>query len=239
VERVDIWIVHEHAPAVQARFAAYASLLSDDENRRAARIAHPGARRHFVIGRALARTMLSRYGTLPPREWPIVIDRHGRPMLDAQPHTVPDLRFNLTHCEGLIACGVTIGRELGIDAENVTRRLLHDGVPERFFAPREVADLRALPAHHQPLAFFEYWTLKEAYLKARGLGLALPLARFAFVFDQDTAPRVEFDPDLGDDPATWQFARFRPTPMHRLAVAVRRSGPDLPIEVRDVVPDVS
>ncbi len=99
-------------------------------------------------------------------------------------------------------------------------------------------DLRALPEADQPVVFFDYWTLKEAYIKARGLGLALPLGQFTFLRPPGRAPEIAFAPELHDDPASWQFAQFWPTPDHRMAVAVRRTGRDLPIEVTAVVPEV-
>ena len=86
--------------------------------------------------------------------------------------------------------------------------------------------------------FFDYWTLKEAYIKARGFGLALPLADFAFRLAPPASPVISFEPALPDDPATWQFAQDWPTPVHRLGLAVRRSGPDLAIRIRRVVPQV-
>jgi 4'-phosphopantetheinyl transferase len=223
---------------VQSHLTAYESLLSDDECVRAERFFQRADRARFVIGRALARTMLSCYAHVPAHDWPFVIDEHGRPQLASRPSGAPDLRFNLTHTDGLVACAITIGREVGIDVEDIRRPLTHE-VPERFFSPREVADLRALPKRDQDTVFFDYWTLKEAYIKARGLGLALPLRHFTFVRWPGRAPTIEFTPDLHDDAASWQFAQFWPTPDHRMAVAVRRAGADLPITVTDVVPEVA
>ena len=74
---------------------------------------------------------------------------------------------------------MTIGREVGVDVEHIGRHLTHD-IAGRFFAPNEVTDLRTLPEDDQQRVFFDYWTLKEAYIKARGFGLALPLGDFAF-----------------------------------------------------------
>lgn len=235
---VEVWAVRQDAPAVRDRLPAYESLLTDDERLRARRFMQVADRERFVIGRALARTLLSRFADVPPRAWSIVIDGRGRPELGALPAGVPDLRFNLTHTDGLIACAVAEGREVGVDVENVNRRLFHDDVPERFFSAREVADLRAQPRDRQPLVFFDYWTLKESYIKARGLGLALPLGQFSFLLAADQPPRIAFAPELDDDPATWQFAQFWPSDRHRMAVAVRRTGPDLPIQVTEVVPEV-
>jgi 4'-phosphopantetheinyl transferase len=237
VDVVHVRTVRTDAPEIPRRLDAYRSLLAPDESERAQRFVHEADRTRFVIGRALARTMLSELGQAPPHAWPFVIDEHGRPELAERPAGAPDLRFNLTHTEGLVACAVTIGREVGIDVECIGRRMTHD-VPERFFSPREVADLRALPADDQDTVFFDYWTLKEAYIKARGLGLALPLRQFTFIRTPGRGPTIAFAPDLHDDPASWQFAQFWPTPDHRMAVAVRRRGSDLPIVVDAVIPEV-
>ena len=225
------------APEVQARLRAYESVLTDEQRRRAQRYLHEADRARFVIGRALARTMLSRFAEVAPRDWPIVIDEHGRPQLRDQTTGAPDLRFNLSHTDGLVACALTVGREIGVDVENIRRRVTHD-VAQRFFSPREVADLRALPGDEQEVVFFDYWTLKEAYIKARGLGLALPLNQFTFLRTPGQAPTIEFAPELHDAAASWQFAQFWPTPTHRMAVAIRRAGYDLPLVVSDVVPEV-
>ena len=150
------------------------------------------------------------------------------------PHRrTPDLRFNISHTDGLIACAVTIGREVGVDVEHVGRHLTHD-VAGRFFAAEEVTDLQALPPDDQQRIFFDYWTLKEAYIKARGFGLALPLGDFAFKLNPPHPPAITFAPSLDDDPSTWQFMQDWPTPQHRLGLAVRREGSDLPVRIRFV-----
>ena len=84
--------------------------------------------------------------------------------------------------------------------------------------------------------FFDYWTLKEAYIKARGFGLALPLGDFAFKLQPPATPTIAFEPSLDDDASTWQFMQEWPTPQHRLGLAVRRTGRDLPVRIRFVVP---
>jgi 4'-phosphopantetheinyl transferase len=238
LDGVMVWLVRQDAPSVLARLPAYEAALPDHERQRAARFLQEGDRARFVLGRVAARTMLSCYASLQPRDWTIEIDSHGRPELRSRPAGVPDLRFNLSHTPGLIACGITIGRELGVDVEYLGRRLTHDGIPERFFSAREVADLRALPQDRQDEVFFDYWTLKESYIKARGLGLALPLGQFTFLLAHGRPPAIHFAPELSDDPATWQFAQYSPTREHRMAIAVRRRGPDLPIVVAEVVPEV-
>jgi len=234
---VLVWTAAPDRPEIIDRFDRYRSLLTEDEARRAERFVHFKDIALFVVGRALAKTMLSTYARVRPHDWCFEIDHHGRPNLADRPAGVPDLRFNLTHTAGLVACAVAVGREVGVDVERIDRRLVHD-VAERYFSAREVADLRELPLDEQEVVFFDYWTLKESYIKARGLGLALPLGQFTFHRAPDRAPSISFAPELRDDPASWQFAQFWPTAEHRMAVAVRRTGRDLPIVVESVIPEV-
>jgi 4'-phosphopantetheinyl transferase len=236
-EGVLVWTAAPDDHEIMSRFDRYQSLLTDEEARRAARFVHFKDTALFVLGRTLAKTMLSTYVAVDPHDWRFEIDSHGRPHLASRPNNAPDLRFNLTHTAGLVACAVSIGREVGVDVERIDRQLVHD-VAERYFSAREVADLRALPVDEQESVFFDYWTLKESYIKARGLGLALPLGQFTFHRTPGRAPSISFDPELHDDPTTWQFAQFWPTSEHRMAVAVRRTGEDLPIRVEAVVPEV-
>ena len=236
-DAVHVDLLHTDDPEAWAQHEAYRALMSADEHERMARLVFDRDRRRFLLTRALVRTTLSRYAAVPPAEWTFIANTHGRPEILDRPPGVPDLRFNLSHTDGLIACAVTVGREVGVDVEHIQRRVTHD-VAGRFFAPREVTHLKALAEDEQQRVFFDYWTLKEAYIKARGFGLALPLADFAFTLAPQAPPRIAFEPALQDDPDTWQFAQDWPTPHHRLAVAVRRKGADLPVRIRKVVPRV-
>ena len=220
-----------------AKLDAYRTLLTPDEHERMARFVFDRDRRAFLLTRALVRTTLSRYAPVKPADWRFVANVHGRPEILDRPSGVPDLRFNISHTDGLIACAVAIGREVGVDVEHVGRHLLHD-VAGRHFAPAEVTDLRRLPQEEQHRVFFDYWTLKEAYIKARGFGLALPLGDFAFKLNPPHSPQIAFEPSLDDDPATWQFLQGWPTPQHRLGLAVRRDGHDLPVRMREITPPV-
>jgi 4'-phosphopantetheinyl transferase len=232
---VHIDLVRTADQAVLDKLDSYRPLLSQDEHARMARFVFDRDRRAFLMTRALVRKMLSRYAPVAPADWRFIANVHGRPEILERPPNAPDLRFNISHTDGLIACAVTIGREVGVDVEHINRQLTHD-VAGRFFAPNEVTDLRRLPAEDQKRVFFDYWTLKEAYIKARGFGLALPLGDFAFKLDPPHPPAITFEPTLEDDPATWQFMQDWPTPQHRLGVAVRRDGSDLPIRIRFTTP---
>lgn len=232
---VHIDLVETADTTAQEKLDAYRPLLSQDENDRMARFVFERDRRAFLLTRALVRTTLSRYASVAPAEWRFIANVHGRPEILERPTGAPDLRFNISHTDGLIACAVTIGREVGVDVEHIHRRLSHD-IADRFFAPAEVTDLRRLPVEDQERVFFDYWTLKEAYIKARGFGLALPLGDFAFKLQPPATPTITFEPSLDDDASTWQFMQEWPTPQHCLGLAVRRTGRDLPVRIRFVIP---
>jgi 4'-phosphopantetheinyl transferase len=237
VDRVHVWTISTEEAGTPDRLEQYRALLTPEEVARCNRFFQDGDRIRFVVARALVRTMLSRYVAVPPHAWRLRIEQYGKPHIADLPAGAPDLRFNLSHTKGLVACAVTVGRDIGIDVEHIHRTLTYD-VPERFFSAQEVADLRVLPAEEQEVVFFDYWTLKEAYIKARGLGLTLPLGQFTFHRIPGRAPAISFAPELHDDPSSWQFAQFWPTRDHRMAVAVRRTGDDLPIEVASHLPEV-
>ena len=233
---VHVLTLRQDDPDLRAELPHYRSLLDKDEQARVARFYFDADRERFVIGRALVRLQLSRFLGGDPRQWPLITNRYGRPEL-ASP-APPPIGFNVSHTEGLVACAITATADVGVDVEFTRRRLTHD-VAERFFAPREVAALRTLSREDQARAFFDYWTLKEAYIKARGMGLALPLAHFAFTLRPPEAPVICFDPEIDDDAATWQFAQSWPTDEHRLGLAVRRPpGRDLEVRIEASVPRV-
>lgn len=233
---VHVLTVEQDDPGVQARLPRYRTLLNDDERAREARFYFDADKERFVIGRALTRLQLSRFLGGDPRAWPLVTNRYGRPEL-ASP-VPPPIGFNVSHTQGLVACAVAATTDVGVDVEFIGRRLTHD-VADRFFAPSEVSDLRRLGPDEQARAFYDYWTLKEAYIKARGMGLALPLAHFAFALRPPALPTIRFDPEIEDDASTWQFAQSWPTERHRLGLAVRRlPGRDLEVRIEAVVPVV-
>lgn len=228
---VDIWAVAAEEAVAPADVARLATLLTADEAARGRRFVRPRDRDAFVLTRALVRTMLSRYGPTAPEDWRFVTNAHQCPfVVDAQAGT-PPLRFNVSHTDGLVVLAVVRGHRVGIDVEAVTRPVLED-VAGRHFAPAEVAALRARPAADQPRLFFDYWTLKEAYIKARGMGLAIPLDRFAFTLRAEGPPRISFAAGFDDRAERWQFWQAWPTPHHRLGLAVERDGADLPIALR-------
>ena len=121
---------------------------------------------------------------------------------------------------------------LGVDAENLDRASATSDIAAHYFSPLELRALRALPLAQQRERFFAYWTLKESYIKARGLGLALPLEQFSFLLDDPPQIRIAFDSRLSDEPSRWRFALLSGSEQHLVAVGVDTGG--VPLDLRAV-----
>jgi 4'-phosphopantetheinyl transferase len=195
---------------------SWSRLLDPTETNRAARFMFERDRRTYVLSHALVRTMLSHFANVDPAAWRFEANAQGKPRI-AEPIGYEWLRFNLSHTRGGVLCGVARDVELGVDVETMDRATDHLGLCERYFSPAETAALRSAPTERQRDMFFRFWTLKEAYIKARGLGLAIPLDAFTFELDSSTsapapliapAPSISFVPPIEDMPAKWQFAEL-------------------------------
>jgi 4'-phosphopantetheinyl transferase len=227
---VHVWYVFSDQvtdPGVLGRFAA---MLTPEETTRRDRFVFDRDRHQFLVTRGVLRTLVSNYLGIPPADCAFVANGYGRPSLTNLPPGIA-LNFNLSHTAGLIAYALTLDRDIGIDVEDVGRGRVEDGLAGRFFSPAEAAALEALPGDQRHARFFDYWTLKEAYIKARGMGLSLPLDGFSLHLDPPNAPRISFAASIDDDPSSWQFVQSHPSGRHRLALAVRRRGSDLPVHI--------
>lgn len=204
-----------------ALLAAYRDLLSADERARCDRYLFERNRHEHVVAHALKRLCLSRYAPVDPRAWSFVIGERGKPEIAAP---ASGLRFNLSHTDGLVACLVADAADVGVDVETSARGTDTDAIASRFFAEPEVEAMMALPSEEHRYRFFEYWTLKEAYIKARGLGLAIPLGDFWFTLAPPAPPEIGFAATLEDRPERWRFFQDWLEPSFHVAAAVERVG---------------
>ena len=171
-------------------------LLSEDERTRAGRFHFEHHRRRFTLARGFLRAVLGRYLDIGPETIAFQYNRYGKPSL---PPRLGDqkLCFNLSHSGDWALCAVTLGREIGVDIERIQPHRATAGIARRFFSPREVDALFALPEHLRAAAFFRCWTRKEAYIKAKGRGLSIPLASFAVALAPEQSAALIW---TGDDP---------------------------------------
>jgi 4'-phosphopantetheinyl transferase len=199
--------------AAEREVDAFARTLSDDELQRAGRFRFQRDRQRYILRRGRLRQLLSQYlGGAPAA---LVFDQNsfGKPSLRGS-----ELRFNISHSHGLALFAVADGIEIGCDIERHDPQFAAEQIPERFFAADEVRTLRALPPARQTDAFFRCWTRKEAYIKARGRGLSIPLDSF----EVSLAP---------DGPAAllrgcdgWTVQSFEPVSGYEAAVVAQGAG---------------
>jgi len=223
---VHIW--HTRAPAELGRevTAHFLPMLAPEEQRRYERFVQAKDRCLYLLGKVLVRTVLSHYLPSTPEGWVFTTNPFGKPVL-----ANGEVQFNLSHTQGMVACVLARNFEVGIDVENVDRSANLD-VARRYFAPAEVAYLEKVPEERRGATFFLFWTLKEAYVKARGIGLSLPLEQFAFQLHDLATPRIVFDPAMKEDADAWQFfLSDLGSGEHQAAVAVQGAkGKELDVE---------
>lgn len=229
---VHLWYVRSDEIRDPGTLERFAALMAREERARHDRFVFAKDRHQFLVTRGAIRTLVGRYLGIEPARCAFAANEYGRPSLAFPAGAALD--FNISHTAGLVVCAFAREPGIGVDVEDA-RRPIGSDLARRFFSPDEADALDALPEDERPARFYDYWTLKEAYIKARGMGLSLPLDGFTMQIGTDAA-RITFAPSIDDDPSTWQFAQFTPTPRHRLAVAVRRRGRDRGIRLREFRP---
>lgn len=192
------------------------SVLSDDERARAARFRFDRDRHRFVAGRSTLRSLVSSYLGIDPADVAFAYGPQGKPFVLGS-----ELSFNVSHSGGCAVYAFARGVEVGVDVELLEHSRYDDGVAERFFSPHEVATLEAVAPETRPDAFLRCWTRKEAFIKARGEGLSLPLHEFDVEFAPGTRPQILRTAWSAHEPAEWtlsDISGFCPGAIAALAV---------------------
>src|SRR5712671_5474431 len=174
-DEVQLWRVD--LEAIRAAEPRWQALLSSDESTRASRFHFPVDRQRYVATRALLRMILAGYLVMDPKDVNFSYSKEEKPSL-ASPHNGIEITFNVSHSGGIALLAFARRKEIGIDVEQVRGDFDVDAIARRFFSAREQEQLAALPNEERFEAFFRCWTRKEAYIKATGDGLSLPLHQF-------------------------------------------------------------
>jgi len=236
-DQVHVWRADlDQPPSQMDRFLR---TLSADERARAGRFHFQKDREHFIAARGALRAILGLYLNRAPQCLSFCYGEHGKPALMLQPGEDP-IRFNVSHSRGVALYAITCGREIGIDLECMRSDLEVEQLAERFFSYQEIATLRKLPASMRRSAFFRCWTRKEAYIKARGEGLSLPLDQFdVSLLPGEPAALLHTRPD-SNEALRWSLQELTPGPSGYVA-ALAVEGHDVslalwrwPISFEDV-----
>lgn len=186
-DSVHLWCVS--LAVSDERFDVLASLLSEDERRRAGRFIFEKDQRRFVTARGLLRTILSECLVCRPEHVVFRYDAYGKPAL-APVHARDEVSFSVSHTADQAVYAVACDRRVGVDVERVRPVADFDALVRSVFSSRERARWTALPEDGRPEAFFRAWTRKEAYLKAVGTGLSYPMRRVEVTFASDEPARL-------------------------------------------------
>lgn len=195
-------------------------ILSEDERTAVNRFVKPQDRHDRAVSRALVRLALSHYFPVAPRDWQFHRDKNQKPFI-AAPEAFSRIQFSLSHTRDAIALLVSTNPEAGVDVEKIETKADLPAVARQVFSVSELSALDHLSDSEWARRFFNLWTLKESYVKARGLGLALPLKSISFETDACGETRVKFGPDIADRPDDWQFWSRQISPDHILSAAIR------------------
>ena len=213
-----LWCAYPDDLLDEGAAQACAVLLSEEERARVQRFKFERHRRESLASNALMRVALSHDRSNTPQTWQIKLSEYGKPRVEPK----GALQFNLSNSVALVVCLVAEGGEVGVDLEPFERSEQILKLAPNAFSPAEQAQLESLTDTQKLDRAISLWTLKESYIKARGMGLSLPLDKFSFLFDAEGI-RLEIDPSLGDAPERWQFCQVDYAG-HRIAVMVDRAA---------------
>jgi 4'-phosphopantetheinyl transferase len=175
---VHIWLADLELSGEKLEY--FKLILSSDESIRASKFHFEKDRKRYAIARGALRIILSKYLNIPEKDIHISNTKFGRPYVDEK-HEITWLNFNLSHSNMLAIYAVTRSRDIGIDIEYVRQMEDANGIVQRFFSEEEISLFNSMPEDGKTWAFFKLWTRKEAYIKALGLGLQMPLNEFTAV----------------------------------------------------------
>jgi 4'-phosphopantetheinyl transferase len=202
---VHVWRAYlDYGEAALRQFEA---TLAPDEIARANRFLFQRDRNSFVATRGILRELLGRYVNRSPGQIEFDYCPKGKPLL-REPLESP-VQFNVSHSHGLALLTFALGRHLGVDVELVRPDFSSDEIAAKFFSTQEVIELQALPPSLRTEGFFLCWTLKEAYVKARGEGLQIPLDSFHVSFTPGQPERLQ-----SSDSFRWSVRSLRPAPRY-------------------------
>ncbi|MCI0555880.1 MAG: 4'-phosphopantetheinyl transferase superfamily protein [Anaerolineae bacterium] len=215
--QVDIWRVHLDLPI--GTLGQLEATLSEDESQRAAHFHFPVDRDRFIAAHGCLRDVLSRYLYCEPGQLGFSANHYGKPELNDH-----KLQFNLSHSGDFALVAVTQEHRVGIDIERIRQGISSQVIAQQYFSKSEVAELQALPLELREAAFFTCWTRKEAYIKAQGLGLSLPLESFdVSLVPNEPAILRATRPDP-QEASRWMLHSLQIDSNHASAVAVESEG---------------
>ena len=219
---IHIWYILTQEVCDLDFFTAHRHLLSAEELYTYQQFYFEAHQYQYILTRVLVRTVLSKYRNVNPQEWVFFKNKYGKPEA-IQSGDAPRLRFNLSHTDGLIVCAVILDKDIGIDVENILKKKLDMTIAKRYFSQSEMKDLLESPSVLRKERFFDFWTLKECFVKAKGQGLSIPLQDISFEIQKEGSVKLIFKPknNYADN---WAFWLSNVSSAHKMAVAIHNDN---------------
>jgi 4'-phosphopantetheinyl transferase len=218
---VEVWVIRLDLGRIATdRLRAW---LSRDELKRAAGFHFDRDRSRYIVTHGAVRAILAERLGLSPQQVAFEVGPHGKPRLSAEG---PSPGFNLSHSDGIALCAVTGGVEVGVDIEALRVVPDAEAIARRHFSAREVEDWLRLSTSERPDGFLRLWSCKEAWIKACGMGLSMPLDLSEISVSRDSA-RLHSVHGSQLEASRWTLRSFDPAPGYVGAVCVEVSGMDL------------
>lgn len=237
-DSIHLWYAYDEQITDPQLLSRYHRLLNAEERAQQKRFHFKKHRHQYLITRALVRTVLSIYvSEIAPDQWEFTKNKFGKPAITKSRLGFP-LRFNISHTDKLVVLAVTLDREVGVDVEYLLRPGKTVEIAERYFSAVEYQQLLALPTENQKDRFFDLWVLKEAYIKACGMGLSIPLDQFSYSFSRQGEISIFFEAERNDEAEHWQFWQICPGDIHKVAVAIKNENKKRPyiLSMRKIIP---
>jgi 4'-phosphopantetheinyl transferase len=201
-------------------------VLNEEEAARASRFHFERDRTRFTVARAALRSVLGHYLEIAPVDVQFRYGPQGKPELSLE-HSASLLRFNLSHSGDYALLGVTRRAELGVDIEVIRPDFGTQEIAERFFSSSESRLLLDLPEEQKCESFFHCWTRKEAYIKALGGGLSIPLDSFDVAFVPGSDPALLRVAETPHEIARWRIYNLQAASGYAAAAMVEGQGHEL------------
>lgn len=228
--QIHLWMLTPQKIINPSKLEAYKQLLSPDELNKVERYRHLKAQNNAIITRAFVRSILALYTDQQPKDLSFTVTKNGKPELI---NTDLPLRFNISHNDHMIICTVCLNNDIGCDVENLNRKISVESIAKRYFSSAEYHSLRTLSEQHQRSRFFEYWTLKESFVKATGMGISQGLATFSFNIGKSKNSLFNDNIDLSfsenspiQNSQNWTHSLIYPDKRNCIAISIHNENND-------------
>ena len=218
---MDVWRISLDLPTASVK-SLESTLSADESQRRAARFHFPADRDRYIAAHGCLRNVLARYLNCEPNQLIFSTNDYGKPGLGSH-----NLEFNLSHSGNFALIVVTREHKVGVDVERVRDDLEVESIAKRYFSPNEISELMVLQPEQRDAGFFNCWTRKEAYIKAHGLGLSLPLDSFDVSLTPNEPATLRATRPNPQEAARWRLLSLDVDSSYAAAVAVEMPGSEI------------